>query len=178
MEPKLSDYSVKGVKTFLGMEGYGYNATLYREKKKVATVIDSGDGGETMINWEDRLAKRVELTGRNFSGKEFTYDGTPEEKILIELLAKEPMKKDDDGIMTDGYSETEDMFIGSLVTDYEMKKELRRLCKGNVCYKLKSDPAGTYYARKATYSEKAKAILEQEHGDNLDIIYNERRSIK
>jgi hypothetical protein len=38
-------YSVKNVKQFRGMEGYGFNATLYKGSIKIADFIDSGDGG-------------------------------------------------------------------------------------------------------------------------------------
>ena len=52
-EIKLSDHSLKAVKTFMGREGYGLNANLYRGKKKVATILDDANGGEMDINWSD-----------------------------------------------------------------------------------------------------------------------------
>ncbi len=80
MENKLSDYSVKSVKTFDGMEETGFNANLYRGSKKIASVIDSGDGGETNVRWLDHGSGGVVISGRNFSGGVHVFRGTPEEK--------------------------------------------------------------------------------------------------
>ena len=35
----FGDYSVKNIKSFIGMEGYGFNANLYRGKKKIAFLF-------------------------------------------------------------------------------------------------------------------------------------------
>jgi len=48
-EIKLEDYSVKKVIEFEGMDGSGYNATLYRGSKKIAFIIDEGNGGELIV---------------------------------------------------------------------------------------------------------------------------------
>ena len=42
-EPKVT---LKKIKTFLGIEGYGVNADVYITGKIACTEIDSGDGGE------------------------------------------------------------------------------------------------------------------------------------
>jgi len=54
---------VRGVKTFKGMEGGGYNATVYAAGKKVAELIDDATGGPLMVHVVDTLA-----------GKEFKAD--------------------------------------------------------------------------------------------------------
>lgn len=51
-------YTIKGVKTFRGMEGQGFNATLCRDGKPVAHVDDEGCGG--CYNWR-WLVKDAEL---------------------------------------------------------------------------------------------------------------------
>lgn len=51
--------SVKGVKTFRGMEGHGFNATLYLDGKKVAFVMDEGSGGCMRYEWNDRKAEDI-----------------------------------------------------------------------------------------------------------------------
>jgi hypothetical protein len=50
----MSNYTVKGVKNFIGREGHGFNATLYRDGKKIAFVSDMADGGCLRFDWEDR----------------------------------------------------------------------------------------------------------------------------
>lgn len=49
-------FEVKGVKSFTGMEGYGFNANLYHNGKKVASVIDNGNGGTFLYRWERKGA--------------------------------------------------------------------------------------------------------------------------
>ena len=48
---KLTDFSIKGYKTFRGMEGVGYNATLMLRGKPVALAMDDAHGGELRIEW-------------------------------------------------------------------------------------------------------------------------------
>lgn len=50
---KNGGYALKGVKSFEGREGYGYNAVLYKDGRKIATVLDEGNGGTTLIRWND-----------------------------------------------------------------------------------------------------------------------------
>ena len=47
-------YSVKGVKTFRGHHGYGFNATLYMGKKKVAVAVELATGGDMEFQLEDQ----------------------------------------------------------------------------------------------------------------------------
>lgn len=51
-------YSVKGLKFFRGIEGRGFNATLYRDNKRLGTIIDDAHGGPLMVelSHEDRQA--------------------------------------------------------------------------------------------------------------------------
>jgi hypothetical protein len=44
-------YSVTGIKSFRGREGYGFNATLHRDGRKVAFVIDEANGGCFRYEW-------------------------------------------------------------------------------------------------------------------------------
>ena len=48
-----SNYEIKGLKTFMGMEGYGVNASLYYKGKKIAFIIDDGNGGCLNIDYLD-----------------------------------------------------------------------------------------------------------------------------
>lgn len=55
-------YSVTGVKSFRGREGYGFNANLHRDGRKVAFVMDDADGGEFNYEWsaKDRAQARAD----------------------------------------------------------------------------------------------------------------------
>src|SRR5687768_17542817 len=52
-------YEAKGIKTFRGQEGEGYNASLYRDGKKVAFVIDDASGGMLDVEWLDRKEEQL-----------------------------------------------------------------------------------------------------------------------
>ena len=49
----LSDFQLKAVKTFQGMEGQGFTANLYVCGKKAAFVRDDAHGGELWFEWVD-----------------------------------------------------------------------------------------------------------------------------
>ena len=82
----MENYEVKNVKTFTGREGQGFECTLYRNGKSVAKVVNTADGGEIDIYWNDTKAGRVEINTINYMEEPHTYNGTPEEKILMEYL--------------------------------------------------------------------------------------------
>lgn len=45
-------YTVKGLKSFIGNEGSGYNASIYRDGKLVAFAYDDASGGCLNIDWK------------------------------------------------------------------------------------------------------------------------------
>lgn len=83
-------YTVEKVKTFIGNEGYGFNAELHYRGRKVAFVIDSADGGCYNWYWEDTETDRVEVNTITESGKPTRYQGTPEEKRLCDAIRDIP----------------------------------------------------------------------------------------
>lgn len=54
MKTKLK---VKNVVSFIGREGYGFNADLYVNNIKSAFVRDMADGGQTVFEWFDDTQK-------------------------------------------------------------------------------------------------------------------------
>lgn len=60
-------YEIKNLKTFNGREGKGYNANLLRDGKKVAELIDSGDGG--MVSVREIVFGEVKRIKQEISGK-------------------------------------------------------------------------------------------------------------
>ena len=103
-------YSVKGVKTFQGMEGRGYNATLYRDNKAVALIIDDASGGGCRYEWKDfDIKNRVNVNRKTYDGSIHKYAGTAEEKLFVEACG--------------GY---EDCFAKRLVNDADSLKYWKR----------------------------------------------------
>jgi hypothetical protein len=52
-------YSVKNIKSFTGMEGRGYNATLYNGQRKIAGLIDDASGGPLIIRLTDQAEAEI-----------------------------------------------------------------------------------------------------------------------
>lgn len=48
---KIMGLELKSVKTFIGTDGYGLNANLYYKGKKVAFILDKGNGGPLNIQF-------------------------------------------------------------------------------------------------------------------------------
>lgn len=66
-------YTVKGVKSFRGNEGYGFNATLYKDGKAIAFVYDDANGGCYMYEWKDKAAEQplLELAKQKYPDMKF-----------------------------------------------------------------------------------------------------------
>lgn len=82
---KIKNVQLKSVKTFIGREGHGFNATLYINNKKVGFVTDHANGGELSIDFEKRET-RIEfsqIVKEYFDEKPATFDG---ESMFIEEL--------------------------------------------------------------------------------------------
>jgi hypothetical protein len=102
-------YNVKSVKFFRGMEGQGYNAKLYRGKKKVAFVYDDATGGCIGIEWDNK-----------------------EDEVLFDsyLKAFPPYICEFDGKPT---SHNEDTFMGELIA-FEIERIVKRMMKKATFY--------------------------------------------
>ncbi len=92
-------YGVTKVKTFRGREGHGFNATLLRDGKPVALVMDMADGSCARFEWRDRA----------------------EEQILEDYL--KGMRMEFYGQVMDM---TADMFVVALVDEHVLDKLCRR----------------------------------------------------
>jgi len=160
----MPEYTVKNVKTFRGMEGIGFNASLYRDGKRVATVDDSAHGGCYDWHWLDFKMPRVKITVKNYKGKLRVRSVTPEEKIFVEHVHT----------VSDETFEPEDGFVSELVNDYEIAKEYRTKCRTKTLIVLKGYKKGEYSACNAKYTPAFAAKIRETHGEDLVEIINER----
>lgn len=55
-------YTISKVKTFTGMEGGGYNFTLLKDGKEIATFLDDASGGGVYYQFHDRVKEDDFLT--------------------------------------------------------------------------------------------------------------------
>lgn len=96
---------VRNVKMLETHRGVAFTCTLYVDGKKAASVSQEGCGGSNDYRWVDaELAKRVHAYAQTLPGTEF--DGVVLENDL-------------------------DLTIENLINDLEIRKQVKRLCKGN-----------------------------------------------
>jgi len=134
------NYEAKGIKTFRGMEGEGYNADLYRDGKKVAFVIDDATGGMLDVEWLDRK----------------------EEKILADHCKTLPDRPA--GFLDEGkepmMAVTPEIFIEDLVNDALLLKDAAKLTKGKIAFvdkgKMWTMKLGAHTLEAATAHVRAK----------------------
>lgn len=148
-------YNVKGIKSFEGIEGLGFNATLYKDNKKIAFVIDEGCGGEPIFHFFERNGE---------------YRGDKDEKELRAYVATLPRVKFDDHELTMDIG----WFVTELVNQYEVDKKYKVKCKNHTCFKLQGDSEEQFWSVNRPYSPKVKEYLKKKYSDKLVEIINER----
>jgi hypothetical protein len=125
----MSIYTATKIKTFEGMEGRGYNATLLRDGKPVAEVIDDASGGGTMFHWLDRDAKAVVRTV-NHKDEPHEYNGTVEEAMFVAYCLTLP-KWTYSGMTS---FQSTDMVVDGLVNAVETERRLKRQFKTKLVF--------------------------------------------
>lgn len=141
-------YSVKGIKTFEGREGYGFNATLLRDGVPVAFCIDAGNGGMVNIEWND---------GRN--GKE---------AVLLEAYCATLPPSPSGFTGVDPIPMCDEMFIAQLVDDEENRRRLVRLSKSKILFRLPTgNPDAWQYFKGKSQTPELKAVILRKHPDAI-----------
>ena len=132
MEIINSQFQVKGVKTFIGREGYGVNANLYYKGKKVAFILDSGNGGCLDVDWivDDYRWNDNPLI--------------PLMKTLPKTTWLEKYGSDEHGLGE--YKWDEESVCNCLVDEYLAQKEFKK-CLNKVSVLIDDNTIATYKAK-------------------------------
>lgn len=121
-------YSVTKIKTFTGMEGPGYNATLLRDGKIVALVIDDASGGPVRYEWGDDHQPRVKAPFRNYDDTIGNMNMSPEEAKWNQHVIEQPKYKYNGKMCT----MTPDVYLETLITMAKVQDRVKRmLVKGD-----------------------------------------------
>lgn len=165
------EYKVKGVKTFSGMEGRGFNASLYRDNKRVAFVIDDASGGSIMFEWLDREKPKVNIEVVDERGKKQSFEVTPEQKILYDYT--KTLHPVESSYFPDGLPMDQDLFVGEIVGEYLEEKQLKRWCKNKIVTITRGCKKDEYVTFKVPYNEENKRVILEKNDDIIEIV-NER----
>ena len=125
------DWAVKNVKSFVGNEGYGFNASVYYKGKRVALAYDDASGGPVVVQWSDKAAEQALQTH-------------------LKTLPEVPY---DYGVVRGAYKVDEGMFVVRLVDRYEEDKQLKRHCKTKTLFRCKGDEDGSWRTVKIPFSK-------------------------
>lgn len=153
-------WMVKGVKMFEGMEGRGFNASLYMDGKRVAKVRDDATGGELWFDWLDRSEGLVEIKARGWKGEMVTMKVTRFEAALEEEATALP-SYDYHGMTM--YPSAESI-VNGLVDDYNEAQWLKRQMKRHTLFRIKGDDDGAWRTLDAPWSERMSAWIANEYG--------------
>lgn len=136
--PNPLNLEIKSLKTFRGMEGSGYNASVYSNGKKVFDVIDDATGGELMIDAIGEAGKKAEA----------------ELKALCATLPKDESY----GVAIDI---TVDIYLDDLINEYNLQKKLARCRAKATPFRLPGDSEDGYRTINTPDVAKAKAFLDK-----------------
>jgi len=139
-------YTVRNVKTFTGMEGPGFSATLCRDGRPVASVLDEAVGASFLFHWKSEA----------------------EETALRTLCTQVPPEQ------FEGMSIAYDMdqLVFRLVNDYESDKRLKRMAKTKTLFRIKGDAPDEWWTINAI-GPKAVQYLATKYGDQLETVYGQ-----
>jgi hypothetical protein len=121
---KFGGYSVKGVKTFKGTDWDGFNATLYKDGKKIALLVNDGGGGCLDITW---------LGDQPYMEQFKPFEKDVEELRPIWEKAWTPDKTRE--WETEFMWDTE-IFVDELINDFLNKRYLKNLLRKKVCFQV------------------------------------------
>jgi hypothetical protein len=120
---KTPNVELKGIKTFRGNEGYGFNATIYVNGVKCMFVIDDANGG--CYNYESFIYKNsnADLVKENIKLLNEYIKTLPEQPMVFD---GKPYKKDGKIVML---KPDMDSFIDEILNKELIKKEKEKLLK-------------------------------------------------
>jgi hypothetical protein len=123
--PANCPYSLKGIKTFRGMEGMGFNATVYRDGKKVGFAIDDANGGPLML----QEFSKADSDALDAYGKSLPpYPAEPARGLT------EPTPMDGDLLIEELLNVVEEQKLRE-----KNRKRYEKFCKTEVLFRLKSE---------------------------------------
>lgn len=153
------DYQIKGLKTFNGMDGGGYECNIYRDKAKVGTAMNEGSGGCDFFHFTSREQEAA------FEEAAAKWYETSRSKTDWENWSKEHSLSPD--VSNQHKMES---WVSETMSSMEEQKRLKRISKGKTLFRLKGDEDGVW----RTIGQVGQRVVDhivKEHGEQLEQIY-------
>jgi hypothetical protein len=153
------DYQIKGLKTFNGMEGGGYECSIYRGKLKIGTAMNDANGGCDFfhfINKEEEPAfeKAVSAWYETSQSKTEWENWCKENSMSLDVRVQHKMES----------------WVSETMSGLEEQKRLKRLSKTKTLFRLKGDEDGVW----RTFNQVGQKVIDhaiKKYGDQLEQIY-------
>lgn len=133
--------TLKNIKTFNGMDGVGFSASVYIDGKSVGEAIDEGRGGCISLRMSMADRKRVE---------QICYDEVNANRSTFPYLFDESNSE-----ATPKIFEPEGAWLNHLVSLHDLEKRLKSWCKTKVVLKEGAE----YFTIKMKYESRHEAAL-------------------
>jgi hypothetical protein len=130
----------RGVKTWQGTEGAGYQATLYIDGVRAALVTDDGHGGALRWHWL-----------------------RPELEDLYRRHAESRPPYVDPKVCPDGLPMTPDLYVAEIVEEALAERRLKRWCRTKTVYRLPGHPRGEWRIINVAYSPAVRGWILDRH---------------
>jgi hypothetical protein len=143
-------YTLKGLKSWRGREGYGFQVKLVSDGKVIAEVTDDANGGPIRWDIRDQAAMRTFGVAH---GMVFTNLSGWEKELEVEEV----------------YATAICEMVDALENAQRHKKQVRRWCKTETLFRLPDDKEGAYRTIKAVYAPPVRKFILQKYGPTVTI---------
>lgn len=159
-------FTLNGIKTFVGRDGYGLNANILKDGKKVGVVLDDARGGEVDIDFNDRI---IEAEFLAFTAAWFNANGEREKSLAQFAEWGSAVTPENYNPSNQDMAET---WINDFVDSAAQEKRLKAQAKKKTLYRLKGDKLGEWRIVNEA-SDRAVAYLHNKYGATIETIYGQ-----
>jgi len=147
-EKDFCGYWLKNIKTFKSQEGEIFQASVYKDNKKIGFFSEDGHGGPA------------------------TLEGIKQYESPEIITLKEFAKAVDRNPSDESYH----VFIAKIADTILFNRKIKRLCKTRIVFTYKSDPKDNYRTINRVFTGTGTAFkkaMKKQHNKIVDIVYNE-----
>lgn len=146
--PKLE---IKGLKTWQGRDGYGYQGDLYVNGRKALHFLDEGNGGAVWVDYFDASGQRSRRQPETGPGAEF-----------LAYVAALPAD-------AEGRKPSIDIVLAGLADEHELSRRLVRACKSKTLFRVPGDAPAAYREIKKPFTPELRAQVVARHPEAVFI---------
>lgn len=147
-------YTISKIKTFIGRDGYGLNATICRAGKPICFVLDEGCGGEVRFDF------------RNYK-QALTRDEAAQAEARLGEYCLSLLAVDERGTARSAI----ETWVNTTVDAHQNDKRFNRIAKTKTLFRLKADPASDWRTMPGPCSPAIQAYLAKTYPNQIDKIW-------